>query len=164
MRRSVAGLDTPPICVPQRRKGPSKTSGVDALFPLDQARPSAAAPRRELPGVQPPRTCVSVLHKRERQLAGLACRLGRSWAVPTGDQDPKARRDSGGTPPRTCSFLSIKRERQLAAPRRESTAEALRRELPGVQPPRTCFVDSISTSEASCPGRDLLSPSTDGLR
>ena len=65
------------------------------------ARPAnwPVRPRTGMPGVQPPRTCVSVLHRRERQLAGLACRLGRSWAVPTGDQDPKARRDSGGTPP-----------------------------------------------------------------
>ncbi len=28
----------PASCVPQGRKGPSKTSGVDALFPLNQAR------------------------------------------------------------------------------------------------------------------------------
>ena len=54
---------------------------------------TAQALGRELPGVQPPRTCAGVLHKRERQ---------------------------------------------LAAPGREETAEALR--------------------------RDLLSPSTDGLR
>ena len=59
-------------------KGPSKANGADARQRIDQARRFAAAPwrestaealRRELPGVQPPRTCVSVLHRRERQLA-----------------------------------------------------------------------------------------------
>ena len=39
----------------------------------------------------------------------------------------KARIAQREHPPRTCFFLSIKRERQLAAPRREETAEALRR-------------------------------------
>ena len=47
---------------------------------------------------------------------------------------------------------------------RELTAEALGRELPGVQPPRidsggtgprTCVSGSMSTSEASCHGREL---------
>ena len=54
-----------------RAGGPGKTNGADVYYPLDEARPSAA---------------------------GLACRLGRSWAVPTGDQDPKARIAWGATP------------------------------------------------------------------
>ena len=43
---------------------------------------------------------------------------------------------------------------------RELTAEALRRELPGVQPPRTRVSLLMSTSEASCPGRELSRAAT----
>ena len=45
----------PASCVPQGRKGLSKSNGADVRHRLAQARRSAAAPRRELPGVQPPR-------------------------------------------------------------------------------------------------------------
>ena len=38
---------------------------------------------------------------------------------------------------------------------RELTAEALRRDSPGVQPPRTCAILLMSTSEASCHWREL---------
>ena len=43
---------------------------------------------------------------------------------------------------------------------RDLTAEALRRELPGVQPPRTRVSLLMSTSEASCPGRELSRAAT----
>ena len=72
-RRSRARIDsggTPPLRSAKRQP---RHWAADVYYPLDEARPSAA---------------------------GLACRLGRSWAVPTGDQDPVARIDSGGTPPR----------------------------------------------------------------
>ena len=48
MRRSVAGLAKPASCLRQGRKGHSKAPGADVYYPLDQARPSAAAPGREL--------------------------------------------------------------------------------------------------------------------
>ena len=47
---------------------------------------------KKAPAKPPARTCVIVLHKRERQLAA-----------------PRRRRDSPGTGPRTCFHLSIKR-------------------------------------------------------
>ncbi len=45
--RSVAGLDTPPICVPQRREGLSEATGADVRYRPAQARRFAAAPGRE---------------------------------------------------------------------------------------------------------------------
>ena len=77
-RRSVAGLDMPPSCVPQGRKGPNETTGADVRHRLDQARRFAAAPWRELPGVQPPRTCFRLSIKRERQLAAPWRELARA--------------------------------------------------------------------------------------
>ncbi len=47
LRRCVAGLDTPPICVPQRREGLSEATGADVRYRPAQARRFAAAPGRE---------------------------------------------------------------------------------------------------------------------
>ena len=87
---------------------------------------SRAATRRELPGVQPPRTC-----------AGLSMST-------SGSELPKARSDSGGTPPRTCAGLSMSTS-EASCHRRDLSRAATRRELPGVQPPRS---DSPGTGPA----------------
>ena len=79
-RGCVAARAMPASCLRQGRKGPNETTGADVRHRLDQARRFAAAPWRELPGVQPPRTCVSVPHKRGASRRSVA------------------RRDSGGTP------------------------------------------------------------------
>ena len=60
--RSVAGLDTPPICVPQRREGLSKTTGADVRYRPAQARRFAAAPGRE-ETAEALRRCVAGLAK-----------------------------------------------------------------------------------------------------
>ena len=69
------------------------------------------------------RTCVSVLHKRERQLAGpwpdwpsRLLAFGKGGKVPA------------KPPPRTCVIVLHKRERQLAAPWRESSSPVTDRE------------------------------------
>ena len=93
---------------------------------LSMSTSEASCPRRELPGVQPPRTC-----------AGLSMST-------SGSELPKARSDSGGTPPRTCAGLSMSTS-EASCHRRDLSRAATRRELPGVQPPRS---DSPGTGPA----------------
>ena len=112
------------------------------------------------------------------QSGSLGCRLGCCLPVadvqhrPTRQRRPSAERCPPGTSA-PASFLSRKLGKELYPPtartrvsllmstsgaschRRELTAEALRRDLPGVQPPRTCASLLMSTSEASCPRREL---------
>ena len=49
---------------------------------------------------------------------------------------PKARSDSGGTPPRTCAGDSMNTS-EASCHKRDLSRAATRRELPGVQPPRS---------------------------
>ncbi len=76
----------PASCLRQGRKGLRKASGADVRVRLDQARPSArrSKARRDSPGTGP-RACVSVLHKRERQLAAPR----RESSSPVTDPPPK---------------------------------------------------------------------------
>ncbi len=76
-----------PGCNPRARALSSCTGASVAYRPL--ARIDS--------GGTPPRTCASGSMSTSGS-ERLACRLGRSWTVPTGDQDPKARIARGATP------------------------------------------------------------------
>ena len=100
---------------------------------------------------------------------GLGCRLGCCLPVADVQHRPtRQRRPSAGRcPPGTsapASFLSRKLGKELYPPTARtcailsmstSGASCHGRESPGVQPPRTCAILSMSTSEASCHGREL---------
>ena len=114
--------------------------------------------RIESPGTGP-RTCANLLMSTSDS-ERLACRLGRSWTVPTGDQDPKARFVPRGHAPRI-AWGATPRGRALVVCTGASVAcrPRARIESPGTGP-RTCADGPMSTSEASCHGRELSRAAT----
>ena len=103
-----------------------------------------------------PRTCASGSYRRERSSPppGANC-LGcnpraRALSSCTGASvacRPLARIDSGGTPPRTCASALMSTSEASVSPvgsvgpgRSPLGTRTQRRELPGVQPPRTCAI------------------------
>ena len=95
LRSARAGGCTPGMpasCLRQGRKGHSKAPGADVYYPLDQARPSAAAPWRE-------ETAEALRRGRAFSSRSSAAFSRRSKARIAQREHPP-RRDSGGTPPR----------------------------------------------------------------
>ena len=128
-RRCVAARAMPASCVPQGR-------GVapQACRPLAFGKAGGLHPRHAgfLPAARPERAQQSP--RRGRVLSSRSSAALAAGAWPHGPCRLLAFRKGGKFPaklaPRTCISGPIKRERQLAAPRREETAEALRRESP----------------------------------
>ncbi len=109
----------------------------------------ASCPRRELPGVQPPRTC-----------AGLSMSTSEASCHRRDLSRAATRRELPGVqPPRTCAGLSMSTS-EASCHRRDLSRAATRRELPGVQPPRTCAGLSMSTSGSELPKARSDSPGT----
>ena len=107
--------------------------------------------RRELPGVQPPRTCAILLHRRKRSLP------------PIGANCP-------GCNPRELSCAAMRHvclgdnPRRARAPAVRTGVSAAHRPQARIESPstgpRTCADGPMSTSEASCHGRELSRAAT----
>ena len=123
--------------------------------------PAAPRPWNWRPGsfvrkIPPPRTCASGSYRRERSSPppGANCPgcnpRARALSSCTGASvacRPLARIDSPGTGPRTCASGSMSTSEASVSPtgsvgpgRSPLGTRTQRRELPGVQPPRTCAI------------------------
>ena len=147
-----------------------------AFLPPAAPRPWNWRPGSFVRKISPPRTCASGSYRRERSSPppGANC-LGcnpraRALSSCTGASvacRPLARIDSPGTGPRTCASGSMSTSEASVSPtgsvgpgrsplgtrtqRRDLSRAATRRELPGVQPPRTCASLLMSTSDSELP-------------
>ena len=83
--------------VPPGRSGPKGGSQVSPPPLGGRCHAKGMTERATRP---PARTCTGGSHRRGVQPPGLACRLGRFWTVPTGDQNPPWRELPGVQPPR----------------------------------------------------------------
>ena len=164
----------PASCVPQGRKGPDKTSGADVRDRLDQARhkpppQGAKRQRRHSAGAWPDGPIRGTGRKAARAVSGRQTRVrGRGRLLQERNQKGSGKTNGADVRDR----LDQARHKPPVSPagsvgpgRSPLGTRTPRRELPGVQPPRTCVsVLHRRERQLAAPGRDLLSPSTDGLR